>query len=96
MSSPLQPFEYSLAPRVDQAKQENEDEDGHFDKTKGAVCLEPGCPWEDEYSFNVEHYEEQRKDVVPDIGLAPIGADRIYTRFIVNVLLRLRARRTKQ
>ena len=58
MSSPLQPFEYSLAPRVDQAKQENEDEDGHFDKTKGAVCLEPGCPREDKYSFNVEHHEE--------------------------------------
>lgn len=91
-----EPSEHSLTPCVHKAKQEDEDKDRHFDETEHSIGLEPSCPREDEDGFDVEHDKQQCKDVIPDVRLAPTGADRIYAGFVVNVLLRLRARRTKQ
>src|SRR5688572_10191398 len=63
------PTEDALAPRVHEAKGEDDDEHDHLDETEDVVRLQPGGPREDEDRLDVEHHEEQGEDVVPDLAL---------------------------
>ena len=79
----------TLPPGVHQPQREDHDEDHHLDQCERAEALETDRPREDEDGLHVEHHEEQRVDVVPDVRLAEAG-DRVRAGLVGDVLLVLR------
>src|SRR4051812_26324991 len=82
------PTEHALAPRVHEAKEQNEHEDPHLDEPEAGVAFELRRPREDEHGLDVEDDEQQREDVVPDLALRPTFADRIDATLVGRQLLR--------
>ena len=81
------PTQQSLAPGVEEAQSEDEDEDGHLDEAEHAVGLESGGPREDEHCLHVEEHEHEGEHVVPDVRLAPAVALRVDAALVVHDLL---------
>jgi len=80
------PPQDALAPGVDQAQKQHEDENAHFDETETCVSLQLRSPREDEHSFNIKNHEKQRENVITDLALRPAFTDRIDTTFVRQLL----------
>jgi len=83
----LHPPQYTLAPGIHQAKEQDKYENTHFNKTERAIALELCGPWENENCFHVEDHEEQRENVITNLALRPTFTDWIDTAFIRQQLL---------
>src|SRR5215203_644178 len=92
----LHPAQYALAPRIHEAKEQDEHEDTHLDQTEARVPLELSRPREDEDRFDVENHEEQGKDVVADLALRPSLAHRIDAALVGDQLLERRLVRSDE
>src|SRR4051812_33713964 len=92
----LYPTKDSLAPGIEQPEGQHEDEGAHLDGPERAVRLQARGPGEDEHGLDIEHHEEDREDVIADLGLHPAGADGVHTRLVIQVLARLPPGRTDQ
>src|SRR5689334_12327870 len=84
------PVEDPLAPGVEDAERQDGDEDAHLrdGQTAETGTIEDQRPWEEKYGFNGEKYIEVRVDVVPDLGLRPVAADRVDAALVRDPLSR--------
>src|SRR5438093_5514919 len=73
------PLEDLLLPGIEQADGEDADEDDHLDEngSLGPQLLELDRPGEEEDAFDVEDHEQEGKEVVADVRVAPSLADRV-------------------
>src|SRR5919109_1000987 len=82
------PLQDSLPPRIQKAEPEDDDEDGHLDDREPAEALEDDGPGEEKHCLHVEDHEQERVDVVADLGLGPSLPDGVDTALVGGQLLR--------
>jgi len=87
------PPQHLLAPRVEQADDQDEDEDGHLHESVPAERSEQHGPREQEDDLDVEHHEQQGEDVEVAGVAAPCLPDRLLTGFVGARLLERRLSR---
>src|SRR5690606_23766449 len=91
--SPIRPSsrppQHALAPGVEQPEREHADEDRHLhhDHHDEAGVGEDHRPREQEHRLHGEEHIQVRVDVVPDLRLRPVAADRIQTALVRRRLL---------
>src|SRR4029079_348272 len=81
------PTQHALAPRVHEAKEQDEHEDTHLDQPEAGIPLELRRPRKDEHCLHVEHDEQQGEDVVTDLALGPTLTDRVDAALVRGQLL---------
>src|SRR5919106_4435484 len=67
--SPSRPLEHLLPVGVQEPERQDEYEDGHLHHRLHAQALEDDGPGEQEHALHVEDDEQERIDVVADLGL---------------------------
>jgi hypothetical protein len=80
------PPQDALAPGVDQAQEQNEYEDAHFNQAETRVALELSSPREDEDRLHIKDDEEKGKDVVANLALRPTFTNRVNTALVSQLL----------
>src|ERR1041384_648960 len=81
------PPPHLLAPRVEQADDQDEDEDDHLHESGPAERSEQHGPREQEDHLDVEHHEQQGEDVEVAGVAAPSLPDRFLAGFVRARLL---------
>src|SRR3954447_17922066 len=89
----LHPAEDAIAPRIDEAQEQDEHEDAHLDETEAGVALELRGPREDEHGLDVEDHEHQGEHVVADLALRPAVTNRVDTALVRGRLVGRRLHR---
>src|SRR6266511_839198 len=82
------PLEHPLSIGVQETQREDEHEDGHLDNGLVGEALEDRRPREQEDALDVEDHEQERVDVIPDLGLAPALPNRVDPALVGGELLR--------
>src|SRR3972149_3097114 len=72
----LRPLQHPLAPCVNEACNEDENEDDAFDNRKQTELTEFHSPREEKHSLNIEDQKYQSKDIVLGLELHPAISDR--------------------
>ena len=80
------PPQDALAPGIDQAQEQYENEDSHFNQAETRVALELSGPREDEDRLYVKDDEEKGKDVVANLALRPTFTNRVNTALVCQLL----------
>ena len=81
------PPQDALAPGIDQAQEQYENEDSHFNQAETRVALELSGPREDEDRLYVKDDEEKGKDVVANLALRPTFTNPFKTALVCQLLV---------